>query len=91
MPSLFIKDADATQKVKAMAKRLGTTQTETVRRGMAALEEKLGAPISVELTFMEKMKEYRRLNPLPPLAGKAPDKAFYDWLSGEEDVHDPFR
>lgn len=85
MASLFIKDAEAANRVRAMAGRLGTTNTEAVRLGMAALEEKLG-PAPVRRDFAEQLREHRRLNPLPPHGGRAPDKAFWDWLSGEDAV-----
>jgi len=35
--------------------------------------------------------KFWRDHPLPPPTGLKADKAFFDWLSGEEDVHDPFR
>ena len=37
------------------------------------------------------MNQYRRDHPLPPPTGLKVDKAFFDWLSGEEGVDDSFR
>jgi hypothetical protein len=39
--SLYIKDPETADRVRAMARRLGSTQTEVVRRGLLALEREL--------------------------------------------------
>ena len=83
MASLYIKDSEAADKVRSIARRLGTTQTEAVRRGMAALEEQLG-PEPDKPDWLEWMKAYRRDHPLPPPTGIKADKAFFDELWGED-------
>lgn len=90
MASLFIKDAQTADSVTRLAKRLGTSKTETVRQAIRALEDTLPPERSKE-DFVEWLVRYRREHPLPPPTGLKADKAFFDWLSGEEDVDDAVR
>lgn len=85
MASLYIKDDITTQKVRRMARRLGTTQTEAVRRGMEALERELPPAGPAKQDFLEWLDQHRRENPLPPSTGLKADKAFFDRLWGEPD------
>jgi antitoxin VapB len=90
MASLYIKDEETAALAAEVAKRLGTTKTEAVR---TALREKK-ASFAAERRkpdFVAWVKDYHRRNPLPPSDGFTADKAFYDWLSGEEDVEDFFK
>jgi antitoxin VapB len=36
--------------------------------------------------LVERLQAWRVANPLPPPTGQVADKAFFDWLSGEEDI-----
>ncbi len=83
MASLYIKDEQAANGVARLAKRLGTTKTDVVRRGVAAIERELG-PSGKPADYVARMNAYRAAHPLPPLIRRMPDKTFYDWLSGEE-------
>lgn len=85
MASLYIKDADTADGVRRMARRLGSTQTEVVRRGLQALERELpdDAP-AAKPDFVAWLDEYHRRNPLPPKIAEA-DKAFFDRMWGEPD------
>jgi antitoxin VapB len=89
MASLFIKDQATAERVGRFAARLGTTKTDAVRQALDALEDKLAAadPIPPRGSLSERMAAWRKANPLPPKVHEA-DKAFFDWLSGEEDVED---
>ena len=84
MASLYIKDDRTTQKVRQLAKRLGTTQTEAVRRGIEALERQLEdeeRPTAEQ--FIAWLDEHRARHPLPPQTGKKADKAFFDRMWNE--------
>ena len=87
MASLFIKDSGTAARVDRMARRLGVTKTDTVNRALAALEERLGPEERTQPCLAERMAVWRKANPLPPRV-RGSDKAFSDWLSGEEDVED---
>lgn len=90
MASLFIKDSETAALATELAAKLGKTRTEVVRD---LLRERKAALIAQEPRpdFVTWVSEYRRKHPLPPPTGLKADKAFFDWLSGEEDVDDPFR
>ncbi len=85
MASLFIKDPATAEHAARLAARLGVTKTDVVRRGLAALESQL-SPEERRREFHERVGRWRTDNPLPPPTGMEADKAFYDWLSGEEDA-----
>lgn len=87
MASLFIKDPTTAERVERIAKRLGTTKTEAVKQAIDALEQRLG-PEQESDDLVERLRAWRKANPLPAPTGLKADKAFYDWLSGEEDVED---
>lgn len=90
MASLYIKDEETSALAAEVARRLGTTKTEAVR---TALREKKAtfAPEHQKPDLVGWVKDYHRRHPLPPSDGFTADKAFYDWLSGEEDVQDAFK
>jgi antitoxin VapB len=90
MASLFIKDSETAALANELAARLGTTKTEIVRDLLRRRKAEL-AQTEPRPDFVEWLVQYRRDHPLPPPTGQKADKAFYDWLSGEEDVVDPFR
>lgn len=90
MESLYIKDPETAAAVARVAKRLGTSKTQAVRDAIRRVEDDLDKATRRQ-NLHEWMREYRKKNPLPPPTGLKADKAFYDWLSGEEDVVDPVR
>ncbi len=90
MASLYIKDEETAALAAEVARRMGTTKTDAVR---TALREKKAtfAPESQKPDLIAWVKDYHRRHPLPPSDGFTADKAFFDWLSGEEDVEDYFK
>ena len=85
MASLYIKDEVTADRVRNMARRLGSNYTETVRRGMEALERELPGASADRPDLLAWLIEHRRRHPLPPSTGLKADKAFFDRLWGEED------
>jgi antitoxin VapB len=90
MASLFIKDSETAALATELAARLGKTKTEVVRDLLRRSKAELGEA-EPKPDFVEWLARYRRDHPLPKPTGKKADKAFFDSLSGEEDVVDPFR
>lgn len=90
MASLFIKDSETAALATELAAKLGKTKTEVVRDLLRERKAELAAA-EPKPDFVERIAAWRAANPLPPPTGLKADKAFFDWLSGEEDVHDPFR
>ena len=85
MASLFIKDPITAGRVERMAKRLGTTKTDAVRRAFDALEEQL-EPRKVPVrtgSLLDRLNAWQEANPLPPPTGLKADKGFFDALWGE--------
>ena len=91
MASLYIKDAATAALAGKVATRLGTTKTEAVRRGLAALapDETVNTGVAIGSTA-DWLRQYRSLYPLPDREALKLAKAFYDSLSDEEDVFDPW-
>lgn len=85
MASLYIKDNETAALADRIARRLGKTKTDVVRTALQKIEAELGPERPVESTAAW-LREFRRAHPLPAPTGLKADKAFYDWLSGEEDV-----
>lgn len=84
MASLYIKDDATTQKVRQLAQRLGTTQTEAVRRGIEALELQLATEEHSRVDqFIAWLDDHRARHPLPPETGRKADKAFFDRMWDE--------
>ncbi len=84
MASLYIKDAATAEHAARLAAKLGVSKTDVVRRGLVALETQL-SPDERRRAFRDRIAKWREANPLPPPTGLKADKAFFDWLSGEED------
>jgi len=80
--TLIIKDPATDARVRELAKLEGKSLTETVRD---AVEERLKAKAR-EIPLAEQLEALGRefAAKYPPTGLKA-DKAFFDWLSGEED------
>jgi len=85
MASLFIKSNEAADLAAELAAELKTTKTEVVLDALRRRKAELH-PLSAKPSLREWLAEFRKKNPLPPPTGLKADKAFYDWLSGEEDV-----
>ena len=81
--SIYIKDRATDQAVRELAKRRGVSLTEAIR---GTVEKALGDERRQRNEdFLAKIHELQReLKQYPPTGHEA-DKAFYDWLSGEED------
>ena len=89
MASLYIKDEEANALAGRVAAQLGTTKTEAVKRALRSVT--LPAPATaVSGSTADWLRTFRAAHPLPDGAAMAADKAFYDSLSDEEDVHDPW-
>ncbi len=89
MATIHIDDQTASQ-VARLAHRLGLSEAEAIQRGLAEFEAGLDRTRR-NPDAPEWLVKFWREHPLPPPTGLKADKAFYDWLSGEEDVVDPFR
>lgn len=89
MASLYIKDGETAALAGRVAAQLGTTKTDAVRKGLRALEQ-LGAGEKPEGSTADWLRDYRAKHPLPDMQRMKADKAFFDSLSGEEDVFDPW-
>jgi antitoxin VapB len=78
--TIYIKDPVTDSIVRKLAKKRGVSITEAIRR---AAEKDLASD-------KDKLSLHERLQPLldridkVPRTGLKADKAFYDWLSGEE-------
>ncbi len=90
MGALFIKDSKASQAVERAAKAFGLTKAETVLRAVEAMEANAQRH-QRNADAPEWLQQFWRDNPLPAPTGLKADKAFFDWLSGEEDVPDVVR
>ena len=86
MASLYIKDPKTARLVTETARRLGTTKTEVVRRALTALEAELSpAPAETAEQLIARMDAWRREHLPHPPTGLEADKAFYDWINGEDE------
>ena len=83
MASLYIKNEKVYDRVRAYAKRLGTTQTETLIRALDALEPAL-PPENPRADLKARLDALHAAHPLPPRTGKV-DKAFFDALWDDAD------
>ncbi len=81
MATVYIKDSHTAELVERLARRRGLTKTEAVRRAVEA-DLATDAP---KQTAIEKLEAFYRAHPRGEPSGLKADKAFYDWLSGEED------
>jgi len=90
MASLYIKDAATAEMVSRLARQLGSTKTEAVRRAVqASLDRRAdGDPETdpqartIEWIDARMADFYRRFPPID-LAGVTLDKAFWDEVGGE--------
>ncbi|WP_174291464.1 type II toxin-antitoxin system VapB family antitoxin [Sphingomonas bacterium] len=89
MASLFIKDPEAAALAGRVALRLGTTKTEAVKRALRLID-KGDDPLSLSTSTNQWLREYRAAHPLPDREQMKINKAFFDSLSGEENIIDPW-
>ncbi len=89
MASLYIKDGETADLAQQVASRLGTIKTDAVRRALhsLALQETSTIPSTSTVQWL---LDYRAAHPLPGRERTKADKAFYDSLSDEDDIHDPW-
>ena len=79
--ALHIRDPETDRLARELARLQGSGITEAVR---SALEEKLSSERK-KLPLLERIKDITDEIAAAPKTGLKADKAFYDWLSGEED------
>jgi antitoxin VapB len=73
---LYIKDDATAELVARLAKLLGVSKQDAVKRAVQAELDRAAAPLR------ERFAALRAAHPLPPSTGLAADKAFFDDLSG---------
>jgi antitoxin VapB len=81
--SIYIKDPETDKAVRQLAKLKGVSLTEAIRVATerALVEERA----QQNEDFLSKMHELQEELASYPPSGNKVDKAFFDWLSGEED------
>ena len=86
MASLFIKSDEAAKLALEVSELRGVTKTTAVIDALRK-ERDLLKPLAVKptLTARQRLEEFYRTHTLPEPTGLKADKAFYDWLSGEEE------
>jgi antitoxin VapB len=80
--SIYIKDPETDKAVRQLAKLKGVTLTEAIR--MATEEALARSKPNKKDKFLAKVHELQAELAKYPRTGLKADKAFYDWLSGEE-------
>jgi antitoxin VapB len=80
MASLYIKDAETNTLAERLAEERGLTKTAAVR---LALTNELAQRSDDRRSTREIMEDFWQRHPLPAEPGPAPDKAFWDDLSGD--------
>jgi antitoxin VapB len=86
MGSLYIKDEETAALVRRVAERSGLTNTALVRELAEAREAELDRQNAARKSTREILIEFRKRYPLPEKLGPIADKAFYDELSGDDDL-----
>ncbi len=84
MASLYIKDQETAALADRLARRLGASKTDTVRRALSALEKSMPEHPSTE-ALLASLDEWRARHPLPTELSAATDKAFFDRLWDDAD------
>lgn len=81
--SIYIKDPVTDKAVRELARLRGISLTEAIRE---AVEKAIGEEKAQhEDAFLKKVRELQAEIAAWPDTGLKADKAFFDWLSGEED------
>lgn len=78
MASLYIKDTETNDMAEELAEQRGLTKTAAVKLALANELKR-----SDRRSAREKMEDFWKRYPLPDKLGPAPDKAFWDELSGD--------
>ena len=81
MASLYVKDEEANALATRLAQRRGISKTAAVKM---ALESELARQEDL-LPLRERLKAWRKAQPLGAPTGLDADKAFYDSLNDEDD------
>lgn len=79
---LYIKDDATAELVTRLARQRGITKQAAVKLAVEAELERS----QDKRPLRERLAALRAADPLPPPTGLKADKAFFDWLSGEEDA-----
>jgi antitoxin VapB len=79
--TIYIKDPATDAAVRKLAKKRGLTLTEAIRQ---AVEKDMESD-KKQLSLHERLQPIIDRIAAHPKTGLQADKAFYDWLSGEED------
>jgi antitoxin VapB len=84
--AFHVRDAETDRVVRELARRKGTTLTETIREAAAKELDAIVASEAARDTrpFLEKIKDIQDRLAKNPRTGLKADKEFYDWLSDEE-------
>ena len=81
--TIYIKDPATDKAVRELARLRGVSLTEAIRE---AVERAIGEERALQdEDFLKKIHELQDMIASYPPSGNKADKAFYDWLSGEED------
>lgn len=83
MATLHVDDS-IIARVERLAHRLGMSGEQAIERGLAEFEEGLDRT-GRNPNAPEWLVKFWHDHPLPPPTGLKADKAFFDWLSGEQD------
>ncbi len=81
--SFHIRNPDTDAAVRRLAASMGVSLTEAVRIA-AENELQRAQPKRTESDFMKSVHEVQARLAKYPKTGRKADKAFFDWLSGEE-------
>ena len=80
--AFHVRDPGADNLVRELARKRGVGLTEAIKQAVAeALERE-----TAELPMLERIRALQDEIARRPSTGLKADKAFFDWLSGEEDA-----
>lgn len=85
MASLYIKDPRTAALASELAALLNRSKTEVVREALEKRKAELSKPLTGQ-AYLNWLEDWREHNLLPKMMGPPADKAFYDWLSGDDDL-----
>ena len=79
--AFHIRDPETDKAVRQLAARKGVSMTEAVRE---AVENELAKLEEDKRPMLERIRDIQERVAAYPKTGLKADKAFYDWLSGDE-------
>jgi antitoxin VapB len=79
--AFHVRDPETDTLVRELARKRGVGLTEAIKQAVGAELERE----AVEPTFLERLQALQDEVARLPRSGLKADKAFFDWLSGEED------